>query len=90
MQPGSFSMFSFEHLTVLVLKHPSLGKHFCRPNISALMCNKPAAYSDYLCGALENQLVMGVLLGMRRCVICGEGQTSRGSEQMVVITCANM
>lgn len=54
------------------------------------MCNKPAAYSDYLCGALENQLVMGVLLGMWRCVICGEGQTSHGSEQMVVIACANM
>lgn len=33
---------------------------------------------------------MGILLDVWRCVVCGEGQSSHGSEQMVVITCANM
>lgn len=67
LQPGPVSTFSFKHLTVSVLKHPKLDKHFCRPNILALICNKPAAYSDYSCGALENQLVEGILLGVWRC-----------------------
>lgn len=67
LQPGPFSMFSFKHLTISVLKHPKLDKHFCRPNILALICNKLAAYSDYSCGALENQLVEGILLGVWRC-----------------------
>lgn len=90
LQPGSFSMFSVKHLTVFILKHLNLDKHFCRPNILAVICSNHAAYSDYSYGALENQLVMGILLDVWRCVICGEGQTSHGSEQMVVITCANM
>lgn len=61
-----------------------------RPNTLALICNKHVAYSDYSYGALENQLVTGILLDMWRFVICGEGQTSHEFEQMVVITCANM